>query len=608
MRVLALLCSAPWFAAAADDPFGAAIYQKHCATCHDAPDPAARIPAKAALQKMPAGAILRSLESGVMLQQSAALTRIEKRAVANFLGSAEAVMLDPSKITNRCAASDWKSASALAEWTGWSPASDNWRHQPAPGLDAASVPRLQLKWAFGFPGGTVVRSQPAVVAGRLFIGSHDGTIYSLDAKSGCVHWTTMVTSQVRSGLSIGRVNNRWIALAGDAAGHIHALDATTGAPLWKIRPDAHPAAMVTSTPVLHEGRVYAGVASYEEGSAVTPAYVCCTFRGSVVALDGATGKLIWKTFTIADEPKPGKSKRGNKTAGPSGAGVWSAPTLDPTRGVLYVATGDNYSDPPTGTSDAAIALSMDTGAIRWVRQFTAGDAYNSTCPHPQKYNCPDSDGPDFDLGASGMLVSLAGGRRALILAQKSGIVHAIDPDRSGAVLWQSRAGEGGVLGGIQWGIATDGSKAYAAVSDIAFARSYPAGGGQPVRSLNSKKGGGLLAFRLDNGERMWHTPAPPCSPEPCSPAQSAAITSMPGVVFSGSVDGHIRAYSASTGAIVWDYNTAREYETVNGVKATGGSMDGGGPVAAGGMLFVGSGYGQWGGKPGNVLLAFEVKK
>jgi polyvinyl alcohol dehydrogenase (cytochrome) len=605
---MTLACVAALTCTAADDPFGAAIYKKHCAACHDSPEPGTRVPSKAALRKMPAATILRALETGVMVQQSAALTRIEKRAVANFLGSVDAVIVDPAKIANRCAVSQWTPVSARGDWRGWSPGLDNWRHQPDPGLDAATAPRLALKWAFGFPGGTLVRSQPAVAAGRLFIGSHDGTVYSLDAKSGCVHWSTVVTSQVRTGLTIGRVGDRWVALAGDAAGQLHALDAATGTPLWKIRPDKHPAAMITSTPVLHGGRVYVGVSSYEEASALSPGYVCCTFRGSVVAVDGRTGQLIWKTYLIAAEPRPGKSNRGNKTAGPSGAGVWSAPTLDPDSGVLYVATGDNYSDPPTQTSDAAVALSMDSGEIRWIRQFTRADAFNSSCTHPTKYNCPDSDGPDYDLGASPMLVPLAKGRRALILAQKSGMVHAIDPDREGEILWQARAGEGGVLGGVQWGIATDGSKAYVAVSGISFARSYPDGAARPVRTLDHTKGGGLLAFRLHDGELLWRTPAPPCSPTPCSPAQSAAITSIPGAVFSGSVDGHIRAYSPAGGAILWDYETAREFQTVNGVPARGGSMDAGGPVAAGGMLFAGSGYGQWGGKPGNVLLAFEVKK
>lgn len=593
MRVALLLAvSGCW---AADDPLGVALYQKHCATCHDAPDAQSRIPAKSALKKMPAAVIIQALESGAMKQQGGALSRVEKLSLAKLLGSSETAVNPTS--ANPCPTADWQPRVATGDWRGWSASDANWRFQPTPGLDASAVPKLKLKWAFGFPGGTSVRSQPTVFGGRLFIGAHDGTIYALNAATGCQHWSTTVPAPIRSSTAIGQVQGRWILLAGDTGGYLHALDATTGAPLWKVRPETHPAALLTGTPVIHEGRVYAGVASYEESSATNPAYVCCSFRGSVVAVDAASGKLLWKTYTIDSAAKPGPvSKRGKPTMGPSGAGVWSSPTLDPDRGVLYVTTGDNYSDPPTANSDAVMALALDTGQVRWVRQMLANDAFNSSCANPTKFNCPDSDGPDHDLGASAMLVNLSGKRRALILAQKSGEVHAVDPDQEGKVLWHARVGKGGVLGGIQWGISTDGQQAYAAVSDLGFG---------PRRH---EAGGGIYALRLDNGERVWQTPAPPCAPQPCSPAQSAAITAMPGVVFSGSIDGHLRAYSTGDGKILWDFNTAQPFDTVNGVKANGGSMDVGGPVIAQGHLYVGSGYGQWGGKPGNVLLAFEMPK
>lgn len=591
MRIaLLLVIGAAW---AADDPMGVAVYQKHCATCHDAPDAQSRIPAKPALQKMPVAVIIRALDSGVMKQQGAALSRVEQLAVAKLLGNAEVVVNPPA--ANACPAGDWKPRVAAGDWRGWSAGDANWRFQPTPGLAASAVPKLKLKWAFGFPGGTSVRSQPTVFGGRLFVGSHDGTLYALDAATGCQHWSTTVPAPIRSAVAVGQVQGRWVVLAGDSGGLLHALDAATGVPLWKLRPDAHPAAVITATPVVHGGRVYAGVASYEEASATNPNYVCCSFRGSVVAVDGASGKLLWKTYTIDSEAKPGPvSKRGKPTMGPSGVGVWSAATLDPERGLLYVTTGDNYSDPPTANSDAVMALALDTGKVRWVRQMLANDAFNSSCAGPTKFNCPDSDGPDHDLGASAMLVSLGGKRRALILAQKSGEVHAVDPDKQGEVLWHARVGKGGVLGGIQWGISTDGERAYAAVSDLGFG---------PRRH---ESGGGIYALRLDNGERIWQSPPPPCAPQPCSPAQSAAITAMRGVVFSGSVDGHLRAYATGDGKMLWDFNTAQAFDTVNGVKAQGGSMDVGGPVIAHGRLYVGSGYGQWGGKPGNVLLAFEV--
>ncbi len=594
---------------AAEDPLGAGLYRKHCASCHDAPSLESRIPAKSTLQAMRAAAILQSLETGVMRQQAAALSRTEKRSVAAFLGTSSVSVADRSRFANPCPPSSFQPDQAAPSWTNWGAGLNNWRHQSTSILTASNIPRLRLKWAFGFPDATTVRSQPAVFGGRIFIGSQDGTIYSLDASTGCQHWATTVAAQVRSGITIAALDGRVILLAGDTGGFLHALDAATGTPLWKARPEPHPAAMISSTPVVHNGRVFFGISSYEEASALSPGHICCSFRGSVVALDAATGKLIWKTFTIVEPAKPGPlSKRGKPTMGPSGAGVWSAPTLDPAHGLLYVTTGDNYSDPPTPTSDAVIALAISDGQIHWTKQLLAGDAFNSSCTHPEKYNCPDTDGPDFDLGASAILLQLPGGSRTLILAQKSGMLHAVDPDRKGEIQWQSRVGKGGVLGGIQWGPATDGTRIYVALSDIAFTRAYPNGPERPIRTLDDKSGGGLFAFNPRNGERLWQTPAPPCSPKPCSPAQSAAITSLAGVVFSGSVDGRLRAYSSIDGKIIWEYNTAWEFTTVNKVPAQGGSMDVGGPVIAGGMLFAGAGYGQWGGIAGNVLLAFEVNQ
>jgi polyvinyl alcohol dehydrogenase (cytochrome) len=337
--------------------------------------------------------------------------------------------------------------------------------------------------------------------------------------------------------------------------------------------------------------------------------VCCTFRGSVLAIDAAAGKILWKTYTIAEAAKPRKAtKRGNASSGPSGAGIWSAPTLDAEHRVLYVTTGDNYSDPPTLTSDAVLALNMDSGKLLWSKQLTAGDAYNSSCALPDKANCPDSDGPDFDFGASPLLARLPKGGRVLLLAQKSGMLHAVDPDKQGKIVWQSRVGKGGVLGGLQWGPASDGERVYVALSDITIARSRQPGSNEVARELDPTRGGGMFAFRVDNGERLWMTPAPGCGDRrPCSPAQSAAVSAIAGAAFSGSVDGHLRAYSTADGKIIWDFDAARAFPTVNGVTAKGGAFDAAGAVIAGGMVFAGSGYGQWGGLPGNVLLAFSVE-
>lgn len=591
----------------AEDEFATAVFRTQCAVCHEVSN-TPRVPPLAALREMTSRSILRALESGSMREQGARLGRSERVAVANWLGRKVAVASTTESLANRCR--DAASPGNTASWKSWGGGLSNARFQEArdAGVTGADVPRLKLKWAFGMPDSSSLRSQPAVHAGRLFAGGQDGTVFALDAATGCTHWATQLSGSVRSGISIGEAGSRSVVLVGDSAAILYALDASSGAVVWQAKVDEHPATGVTGTPVYFDGRVYVPVASGEEGRAIIPGYVCCTFRGSLLALDAATGRQVWKTYTIAEAPQPRKpTKRGAKVMGPSGAAIWTTPTIDAARRVVYVTTGDNYSDPATATSDAVLAVSMDTGRILWSKQFTAGDAYNSSCPLPDKVNCPDSDGPDHDFAAPAILIPLKGGRRALLLPQKSGMLHAVDPDERGRILWQSRVGEGGIHGGIQWGAASDGDRVYVALSDSKFARTREAGSNNVISILDPDHGGGMFAFRVDNGERLWQTPAAGCGERrPCSPAQKAPVSGVRGVVFSGSVDGHLRAYSTTNGKIIWDFDTAGTFATVNGVPARGGAMDAVGPVIAGGIVYVVSGYGQWGGMPGNVLLALSV--
>jgi polyvinyl alcohol dehydrogenase (cytochrome) len=346
-----------------------------------------------------------------------------------------------------------------------------------------------------------------------------------------------------------------------------------------------------------------GVASGEETAGAVADYECCRFRGSLVALNAATGQQIWKTYTIPEEPRPIKKNRiGTQLWGPSGSPIWSSPAVDVKRNAIYVTTGNNYSDPATSSSDAFIAFDMNSGKMLWSRQMLSADAWNTSCRLEDKINCAEADGPDFDFASPPILVTLSNGRRALIAGQKSGLVHAIDPDRNGEILWQTRVGKGGINGGVQWGSAADEANVYVALSDI---------GRIPVPNSQAtlpdpNVGGGMFALRLENGQRVWYTPPPSCGKrERCSPAQSAAVSAVPGAVFSGSVDGHLRAFSATDGRILWDFDTVRSYETINGVAARGGSLNVGGPAIAAGTIFVNSGYVQ-NGIPGNVLLAFSV--
>ena len=585
---------------------GEAVYRSRCARCHDLADP--RIPHRDVLGQMSAARILRTLDFGAMMSVAYVLRREEREAVASYLGkpggdappSANAYCSDRSVNIP---------ARPQQQWNGWSPASENTRFQPGPaaGLTADQAQRLKLKWAFGFEGDVNAFAQPTVLDGNLFVGSAGGVVYSLAAATGCISWVFQANGPVRSAILAVPQGNRTSLLVGDQVGWFYSLDAGTGRLLWKRKIEDHEAARITGAAVAYQGTVFIPVASWEETRALGPEYPCCTFRGSLVALRIRDGSPAWKSYMIPDTPRvTGKTPKGNTQRGPSGAGIWAAATLDPEHGLLYVATGDNYSSPATELSDAVVALRLDTGRIAWSRQLTPGDAFNSSCSRGDRVNCPEEDGPDYDFGSSAMLVRLAEGRRLLIAGQKSGVVHALDPDRKGEIVWQTRVGKGGINGGVQWGMAGDAQRVYAATSDVVrvpFATPDPLD--PRPGSLDPRQGGGLTALRLNDGSKAWFAPPPACGPRPgCSPAQSAAVTAIPGAVFSGSLDGHLRVYAADDGRVLWDFDTVRDYQTVNGVPGRGGAIDGPGAVVVGGMVFVNSGYGRNGGMPGNVLLAF----
>jgi polyvinyl alcohol dehydrogenase (cytochrome) len=590
---------------------GAAIYKERCASCHDTPQE--RVPSLTTIKAMSGEAIYIALSSGVMKSRAEGLSTADIFALIGYIaptgGSHAAAAITATCKGDRA----FRPAADSPQWNGWSPSLTNSRFQDAAaaGLAASDVPKLKLKWAFNLGDVTVARSQPTIVGGRVFIATQTGALYALDADSGCTRWGFQAAGGIRSGVTLGEANGLPAVFFGDGGATLYALNARTGELIWKVRPVDHFASLATATPQYYKGIIYQPFASFEEAMGPDPKFQCCTFRGSVAALDANTGKTVWQTFTIPETPKPTrKNAAGTQQYGPSGAGIWASPTIDERLGVLYVATGDNYSDPPTSTSDSILAMDLKTGQLRWSRQLTENDAFNNGCSIPQLTNCPEEKGPDYDFGQPPILVNLGGGKRALVIGQKSGMVHAVDPDEKGKILWQTRAGEGGPLGGSQWGSAADGQKVYVAISGLALVPVMDPKSPQGYRlTLDPKKGGGLYGLDLKTGKIAWGAkPAAACAAgrSDCSPAQSAAVTAIPGVVFSGSVDGHLRAYSTGTGEILWDMNTAGEYQTVNGREARGGSMDAGGPAVVGGMVFVNSGYGQWGGMPGNVLLAYSV--
>ncbi|HWD98063.1 MAG TPA: PQQ-binding-like beta-propeller repeat protein, partial [Bryobacteraceae bacterium] len=397
---------------AADEPAGQKIYQAHCAQCHDAKQPS-RIPPRAALEKMTSASVLKTLTTGVMKQQGAALSALDRAAVSLWLAKAPTTAAPVTSIANPCPPGQRASADG-ADWMGWGNGPSNTRYQPAAArLSEVDARHLKLKWAFGLPNVTMMRSQSAVYKGRVVLGGDNGVIYSLDVQSGCVYWA-MTTKQVRSGIAIGAAGAADAIFFGDVTGGVTALDAASGKQLWNTRVGDHPNALVTGTPAYADGRLYVPVSSYEELAAVFPGNSCCTFRGSVVALDARTGNILWRTYTIATAATAQrKSSDGRTVPGPSGAAIWSSPTVDSSHARLYVTTGDNYSDPATDTSDALLTLDLKTGKILWSKQFTPGDTFNMSCGEPGKGNCPAAPGKDLDFGSSPILVSLPSGQREL---------------------------------------------------------------------------------------------------------------------------------------------------------------------------------------------------
>lgn len=582
--LLAALAISLWGAT----PDGAEIFQIRCASCHQEKTDS-RTPARAELGALKPEQVMTALLRGKMTAQGSVLSTNEIRTVALYVTGKEFSSAPANPQADVCTGTPKPFSPGAGDWNGWGVALDNSRFQPKPGIAAADVPRLKLKWAFGLPDDTQAAGQPVIVGGRVFVGSNGGEVYSLDASTGCIYWSYDARGIVRSAIRIVRSpkTRRWVAYFGDYHGSAQAVDAETGKLLWKTKVDEHPAARVSGTPAYYNGRLYVPVASSEELNGGSPQYECCTFRGSLSALDAESGKVLWKTYSIPDPPKAYKTNSvGTKLYGPAGAGIWSSPTVDPKRKRVYVGTGNSYTGVTIPTSDSILAFDLETGSLLWSNQVTPGDNWVPGCP--KGANCPENPGEDVDFGSSSILRTLPGGKQVLVATQKSGVVYGLDPDHRGKLLWKTRIGLGGAQGGVQWGAAVDGNVAYAAVSDVTHRED-----GTP----------GLYALSITDGGKIWSTPAPQGAG---SRAQLSAVSAMPGIVFSGSWGGRLRAYSTKTGEIVWDYDALHDFETVNHVSAHGGSFNGGGPAIADGMVITMSGYGFVGGTPGNVLLAFSV--
>lgn len=581
-------------------PDGARLYAEHCAVCHDnAQD---RTPPKNIIARRAPDEVIAAMTTGSMKTQANGLKPLEIRAIAVYLtGKQPSGLVDPSQLANRCQTLGGAINLKAPGWNGWGNDYDNTRFQPKPGLKAEDVSRLKVKWAFAYPA-TMAIGEPVVVGNRLYVTTDSGQVICLNAQMGCAYWAISVGAPVRTAVSVGALpagsKAKMAAYFGDERANVYAVDAETGQQLWKLKLDDHPVARITGSPVLHRDRLYVPVSSVEEAISRPDKYECCKFRGSMAALDSYTGKLIWKSYSIPEEPKPyKKNSAGTQLYGPAGAAIWSAPTLDLKRGVLYAGTGNSYTDVVASGSDSIIAFDLATGKTRWVNQVLPNDNFIMNCRQPGVGNCPKDAGPDFDFGSSPILRKLPNGKDVILAGNKAGILFALDPDNQGKKLWEVKLGAGTALGGIEWGFTADATNVYVPVADPF---------GQP-----DQRKPGLSAVKIATGEVLWQVPAPAvkCSwgTQRCNNAQSAAASLIPGVIFSGTSDGHLRAYATADGKIIWDFDTAAEpYNAINGKQAKGGTIDAGGAVIANGVVYVNSGYGRILGMPGNVLLAFSV--
>lgn len=580
---------------------GQAVYAANCAVCHD--NALTHAPSRQALGKLSPETIVRVLTSGRMQAQGSALDQGEKHAVAQALaarplGAPQAEVAMP-RCTGAAAQFDIDQPPVF---DGWGLDARNTHAIPTAlaGLTAANVGRLRLKWAFAVPNAVDMRSQPALAGGAIYLGGGNGTLYALDRATGCLRWSFEASASIRSGVIVspwqaGDRGARPLVYFGDSFGHAYALDAQTGEEVWHKRIDDHPDAVLTGAPALHGDTLYVPVSSFEEGSAAVPGYACCSFRGSILALDARTGEEKWRTWLV-DPPQRAADGR---SATPSGIAVWSTPLVDAERGQLYVTTGDNYTQPTTAMSDAVVALDLATGAVRWTTQVTDNDSWNVACfAGRDAPNCPADAGPDFDFGAAAVLARGSDGRERLLVGQKSGVAYALDP-ASGERLWQTQVGRGGELGGVHFGIAADDGKLYVPIHDASFPGGI-AGAGKP----------GIYALDVATGSPVWAAAAADvcAGAASCQPGYSAAISVTPELVLAGAADAHLRIFDAKSGAVLWDQDTNAPFPTVNGVTGHGGSMSGGAaPLALDGTLIVNSGYAFLGKLPGNVLLVYSVE-
>ena len=482
---------------------------------------------------------------------------------------------------------------------------NNPRHLEAAqaGLSTADLSNLELAWVVAFPDTSGLRAAPVIIGSTIFYSATDsGRVFALDTNSGCAKWVYEADSRLRSSLAYSEIDDLRMLVFTDSGGMVHTVDAKTGELIWIASGQAsNNQGMLTGTPVIHEDKIIVPVSGSGVITGGNPNYECCENHGAVTALNVHTGEKLWEYHTMPAAEYTGQlSSTGVKQRGPSGAPIWTTPTIDAKRGQVYVTTGENTSHPTTNTSDAIIALDIETGEANWVFQALENDMWNFGCS-ARGPNCiilEDTNSVDFDFGGPAILVGTDEGE-LLIAGQKSGDLWALNPE-TGALVWNQRVGEGTALGGNHWGIATDSERAFMTIND-------PGG-------MNGNSRPGLYSYFVGTGEPSWFYEAQPeCNDRRSERLRrceslygfSATPLSVDGAVITGGLDGRLFVFNSGSGELIFQYDTVKDYETVNGVEGYGGSIDSHSIAAGSGMVFVGSGYGQFRQVPGNVLLAFK---
>jgi polyvinyl alcohol dehydrogenase (cytochrome) len=597
---------------------GQDLFKRHCYHCHNGSVPKA--PHKYLLQEMPTRIIYQTLTTGAMKDIAANLADNQRRLIAEYLTQKKlGETIETHRPLKYCENNaQWFDYAQPVAASGWGIGSvDNTRSitQDVAGLTAQDVKRLKLKWAFAFPSGMASRSLPAAAGGALFIGSKSGRVFAMDAKTGCVHWVFKASSTIRAAISMSgwqggqsRSSEQapTVYFGGNTTTEVYAVNAVTGELRWRTKVGSHRDAKLTGSPTLHTSEngnyLYVPLSSTEVLRTPAPSYSCCTFRGSVSKLNADTGEILWKSYVIPTVPtEQYKNAAGTAQWGPSGAGVWNSPTIDEKRGRLYVGTGENGSS-PTENGGAIVAINLSDGNIDWVMQTTPGEAYNMSCGLGRELNCPKEykGRIDLDFAASPVLLTNDNGKNIIVAAQKTGWIFGLDPDRNGKILWRTSVSRGDYNKGVLYGMAADQGNVFATVRDD---RGNPLAGPYPgIDEL------GVYAIDAFSGKWKWSAPVSrDCKNAQCR-GYSAALTTIPNVVFAPAKDGFFRALNSVTGELLWQFNTAQHYNTVNGTAAQGGSINGPGPIIVNGMVYLtsGDGFASAIDQLGNVLLAFSV--